>query len=329
MTGGPLLRTVWPALRRGSGQVQLGTDPAHAVVVDGLDEAEIAALESLDGTRELPAALQTPRARDVLDDLVARGLVVDVRDPVALPPALRSLLAPDAQALVCTASPTDQGYAALVRRRGTHVLVVGRGGLPTAVGSQLRACGVGRLTVGAHAAAAWQHAADVGSEVGSDVVPDLVVLVGAHALETSLATPWRARGIPVLPLVLHGLEAVIGPVIVPGGPCLRCLDLTRTDLDPAWPAVLGQLTRPGVGSGAEVNGETSLVAVAASMTTMVALAVLDGVRLPAGHSLEVGLPWPRVGQRRWQVHPRCGCGTTGPSGRPAEPLASAQARMAG
>ena len=350
MTGRPLLKTLWPVLRRGGGCVQFGTDPDHAVVIEGLHEDEVSALQSLDGTREVPAVLRSPAGQDLLDLLLGHGLVVEVGDPVTLPPSVRALLAHDAQALLRTASPPRQGYAVLARRRAAHLFVVGRGELPSALAAQLRHAGVGTVRQGFEVADDWEqlqgrpaggasttHTAASTSarslgpdERSSPTLPALVVLVGSYALDAAAAGPWQARGIPVLPVVLHGLEAVVGPVVVPHGPCLRCLDLARSDLDPGWPALLGQLVPPRVGAGPEVSGETTLVGLATSMTAMVALAVLDGQALPVGRSLEVSLPWPRVRQRQWEVHPRCDCGAgSDTSGQPADVGTPAQARMAG
>jgi hypothetical protein len=307
--------------------VQFGTSPDNAVVLEGLHDDEVAALESLDGTREVPAALRSPSGQDLLDLLLGHGLVVDAGDPVTLPPRVRALLAHDAQALLRTASPPLQGYAALTRRHTAHLFVVGRGELPSALAAQLRHAGVGTVRQGFEVADDWEQSP---SGRAGAATPSLVVLVGSYALDAASAGPWRARGIPVLPVVLHGLEAVVGPVVVPHGPCLRCLDLARSDLDPGWPALLGQLVPARVGAGPEVSGETTLVGLAASMTAMVALAVLDGQVLPVGRSLEVSLPWPRVRQRQWGVHPRCGCRVgSDTSGRPADVDAEAQARMAG
>jgi hypothetical protein len=325
VTDRPLLKTLWPALRRGPGQVQFGTVPEQAVVVEGLHEDEIEALELLDGTRETPAALATDAGRDVLELLVGQGLVVDAVDPLALPPAVRAVLAHDTQALLRTCSPPTRAYAALSRRRAAHVLVLGRGALPLAISAQLRRAGTGRVVQGPHVVEDWELTPDRSGAVA----PALVVPVGAHALEATPGHPWRRRGIPVLPVVLHGTEAVVGPLVLPGGPCLRCLDLARADLDPAWPALLGQLAHPAVGDGAEVSGETTLVALAASMTAMVGLAAIDGRPLPLGRSLEVGLPWPRVRQRQWEVHPRCGCTVSDTSAQPARVDPPTQARMAG
>ena len=329
--------------------MQFGTDPDHAVVLEGLHEDEVSALQSLDGTREVPAVLRSPGGQDLLDLLLGHGLVVDAGDPVTLPPPVRALLAHDAQALLRTTSPPRQGYAALARRRAAHLFVVGRGELPSALAAQLRHAGVGTVRQGFEVADDWEqvHSGPAGGAPSDDprstsarppgpdglsapTVPALVVLVGSYALDAAAAGPWRARGIPVLPVVLHGLEAVVGPVVVPHGPCLRCLDLARSDLDPGWPALLGQLVPPRVGAGPEVSGETTLVGVATSMTALVALAVLDGQVLPVGRSLEVSLPWPRVRQRQWEVHPRCDCGVGSDTSRqPADVGTPAQARIAG
>jgi hypothetical protein len=316
VTTRPLLKCLWPVLRRGSDEVQLGIDPSRAVVLRGLSEAQIVALESLDGTRELPAVLaESPGLVSTLHD---RGLlaetteIADLRD---LPVGLRAALAPDADALVRTTGPR-QGYAALARRRDSLVLVCGRGALPMAVATLLRRAGVGQVRVGPEAA----------EEPGD---PALVVLTAAQAIGPGEAESWRRRGIRVLPVVMHLVEAVVGPLVAPGSPCLRCLDLTRADLDTAWPLLLGQLTRPAVGRGPEVGGETSLVAVTAALASMVALAALDGQPVPGGRSLEVALPWPGVRQRQWAVHPRCSCAADDVSGRPADARDPGQARMAG
>jgi hypothetical protein len=322
VTQRPLLKTVWPVLRRGRGQIQFGTDPQHAVVVEGLDDDEVTALELLDGTRKTPPALTTEAGQDLLALLVGHGLVVETADAALLPPTVRAVLAHDAQALLRSCSPPTQAYAALAARRAAHVLVLGRGALPIAIANQLRNAGTGRVAQGAHVVQDWELSSD-------DAAPALVVPVGAHALEAAPTHPWCRRGIPTLPVVLHGTEAVVGPLVLPGGPCLRCLDLARADLDPAWPVLLGQLTRTAVGDGVEVSGETTLVSLAASMAAMVALAVIDGRALPLGRSLEVGLPWPRVQQRQWHVHPRCGCSVSDTSGRPADVQPPPQARMAG
>jgi bacteriocin biosynthesis cyclodehydratase domain-containing protein len=111
-----------------------------------------------------------------------------------------------------------------------------------------------------------------------------------------------------LPVVLHGTSAEVGPLVQPGtGPCLRCLDLTRTDHDPGWPAVLAQLTPTAVGPVAEASGETSLVFATAGLAAMAALGALDGHPPEPGTSWRLGLPVPRLTEQVWPRHPDCGC----------------------
>ena len=297
MTRRPLLRTLWPALRRGPGQVQFGTAAEHAVVVGGLSEREVEALEDLDGTREVPAVL-THRSRCRPARGAARPAASSSRPRPAssVPPVVRAVLAPDTEALLRTSSPPTAGYAALAARRAAHVIVAGRGDLPAALTTALRRAGVGTGVARTRARPTTGSTRPPASTVRSPHRP-WWSCPRRGALDPAAAHSWRRRGIPVLPVLMHDVEAVVGPLVVAGGPCLRCLDLTRADLDPAWPALLGQLTRPSVGAGQDVSGETTLVAVAAGMAAMVVLGVVDGQPLPPSRSLEVGLPWPRVRQR--------------------------------
>ena len=329
MTSRPLLKCLWPVLRRGDGDVQLGIDPSRAVVLRGLTDDQVAALESLDGTRDLPTALADHSGLVAL--LRSHGLVGPVEDHPDLPVELRAVLAAESEALGRTTGPAD-GYAALARRRGATTLVTGQGPLPSAVATLLRRAGVGTVRVGGLAADLLEQER---VDSGAGPAPSLVVIVAPQAIAPGAAEPWRRHGIPVLPVVMHLVEAVVGPVVQAGGPCLRCLDLTRADLDSAWPLLAGQLTRPAVGPPQEVGGETSLVAVTAGLASMVALAVLDGQPLPRGRSLEVALPWPGVRQREWQVHRRCSCASGDRSrasgdlsGEPADEPERPQATMA-
>ena len=333
MTHRPLPKLLGPLLRRGPGQVQVGVEPGRSVVLDGLAEDEVGALEALDGTRPVPVALTTPAGARVLRLLADRELLAVATGSPGLPPGQRALLSDDVQALLRLTSPPEGAYAVAGARRAAHVLVAGRGSVPDAVAGTLRRAGVGRVEVGP-AADAWEmteleHGVvvhdDAAPSTASRRGPSLVVLPARHALDPRTALPWVRRAVPVLPVLVGATEAVVGPVVdpagSPSGPCLACLDLARTDLDPAWPRLLEQLTRPSVGAGAEVGGEASLVAMAAAMTAMVGLGVLDGRRLPSGRSLEVGLPWPGVRQRYWTAHPRCTAEHTGaPLGGTGAPL---------
>jgi hypothetical protein len=355
-----LPKLLGPLLHRGDGRVQVGVEPGRSVVLDGPPPAQLDALRELDGTRTLPAALATPEGQALLALLVRVGLVVDGTTTVGAGGAAAALGREDTRSLLRVTTPPPQGYAGAAARADACVLVVGRGAVPDGVASVLRRAGVGDVRSGAQAAADWEHDAVDGHAIDNDGnhhdldhddidadeatallapgpadspmgdQPDLVVLCGRHVVDPRQGRGWRRHGIPLLPVVIGATETVVGPLVAGANrPCLDCLDHTRTDLDPAWPTLLAQLTGPAVGAGEEVGGEESLVALAAAMAAMVALGWLDGQPQPVGRSLEAGLPWPGVRQRDWPVHPRCRCGSRDTAGRPTDASGDGQVRMAG
>src|SRR5438067_7998695 len=99
----PVLRRVW----RDEATLQLGTDPAHAVVLTGLSAQTGALLDLLDGTRERSAVLadaaDTHEANRLLELLSGVGVLddaaADVSPLAALTTAERDRLAPDLAAL--------------------------------------------------------------------------------------------------------------------------------------------------------------------------------------------------------------------------------------
>lgn len=142
-------------------------------------------------------------------------------------------------------------------------------------------------------------------------VPDLVVLVDSGSTDAAAADPLMSADIPHLSVVVGEGGTVIGPLVRPGrSACLRCLDLHRTDRDPAWPAVLAQLHRAG---RAGLPEESVSAGLAAGLAGLQVLAQLDGVPGPAalGATLEVELPDGLVARRPWPVHPACGCAWPG------------------
>jgi bacteriocin biosynthesis cyclodehydratase domain-containing protein len=102
---------------------------------------------------------------------------------------------------------------------------------------------------------------------------------------------------------------VVGPLVLPGrSACLRCLDLTRAERDPAWPLILAQLAGQ---SGADpLACDTVLATMVAAQAAAQALAFLDqGGPGPAviNGTLELVLPGWQWRRRSWPAHPRCGC----------------------
>ncbi|MGW6129248.1 ThiF family adenylyltransferase [Cellulomonas sp. NPDC055163] len=180
---------------------------------------------------------------------------------------------------------------------------------------------------------------DVAPEVRCDVAPgtapDLVVLVEHGAASPETALRLVTAGLPHLSVVVREGDALVGPLVVPvgageprtGGPvggagtsarpgpplgrgsaCLRCLDLHRGDVDPAWPLVVAQLVcRPPTSSG-PAGEPVALAGVGAALAAGEALTYLDaGVPRTRGATYEIAMPdlLPRL--RAWAVHPDCGC----------------------
>lgn len=140
----------------------------------------------------------------------------------------------------------------------------------------------------------------------SETSPDLAVIAGHHVLAPESHGTWLRRDVPHLPLVLGDAAAVVGPLIEPGaGPCLTCLELHRTDADPAWPAMASQLL------GRRSRAESAVLVTEAAAA--VGRLVLDRLREgPAavtsiGTALRIDAVTGSRSVRQWHPHPRCGC----------------------
>jgi hypothetical protein len=109
---------------------------------------------------------------------------------------------------------------------------------------------------------------------------------------------------PHLLLRCWGNGVNVGPLVVSGQTsCVRCADLSRSDADPQWPAVLRQLSR------LQIDTPPALLAWAASVAAAQTLAFLHG-ELPESAGSTVELSWPDLVTRlrHWPAHPSCGCG---------------------
>jgi hypothetical protein len=101
---------------------------------------------------------------------------------------------------------------------------------------------------------------------------------------------------------------VVGPLVIPGRTaCLGCVDLARSDRDPAWPLILAQASgrAPQPAACAAV-----LVAAVAAQATTQALAYLDQTAPGAvviNGTLELVLPDWQWRRRSWAPHPHCRC----------------------
>ena len=138
--------------------------------------------------------------------------------------------------------------------------------------------------------------------------PDLAVLVGLH--DPELASALVRERVPHLAASASEAIGVVGPLVVPGqSACLRCLDLARTDRDPAWPLILAQLAgREPHPAACDAALATAVAAQAASQ----ALAFVDRAT-PASAvvngTLELVLPDWQWRRRTWPPHHKCSCST--------------------
>lgn len=318
------LRAGLRVVRRGPGEVQLGTDPRWAVRVSGLTPDQADRLARVGDRRLdpwLPAAL--------LQDLAAAGALRPRRPrEVRVPPAP----APDAHAYALTRSGEDGGDVLRARARAT-VAVAGLGRTGLALVQSLAAAGVGVLVLDDTAPV---RPSDVGTGAGeADVgrprdevaarllraaaphvrlrpagrtTPDVAVTVAADVADPGVALHLLTTAVPHLPVVLREADALVGPFVEPGSglACVRCLDLHHADADPAWPLVLAQL---GLRERHDrVGAPAALAHVAAGLAAAEVLTRLDGgTPRTAGARYEIALPAVEPRRRRWAAHPDCGC----------------------
>src|SRR5215472_9027318 len=343
----PGLLAVW----RNRDTVQIGIDPRRAIALTGMRRAA-ALLGLLDGSRDLAQVLATAgefgisaeAADRVIALLAAGGALHDF--PVtayrAMPPGLRTRLAPEIATAALAHGDGDGGARVLARRQGACVRVEGMSRVGLCVASLLTASGVGMVVstawppgsgprpgaspvtsvlppTGALPSTGAPLPTDAPSPAGAPPLagpadpagagrrPDLVIFADVYRRE--LPELLRRQGVPHLAAAASEAIGVVGPLVLPRGTaCLRCLDLTRAERDPAWPLILAQLT----GGGADPPACDTVLAVAvAAQVAAQALAFIDrpvSVSAVTNGTLELVLPDWRWRRRTWMPHDRCGCG---------------------
>ena len=325
----PGLLPVW----RDRDTLQIGIDPRRAVALTGMADAAWV-ISLLDGSRDRAQVIAAARDRGmpaeladrVLTLLAAGGALDDFPAGTyrVLSRQLRARLAPELAATSLAHGYGDGGARALARRRAAHVRVLGGGRLAPAITAILAASGIGQVD-GGDARPAEQAQAPAGrapagraragrgqagrGQPGQAPVtrPDLVVLVGIT--DPELAARLMRERIPHLAASASEAIGVVGPLVTPGrSACLRCLDLARTDRDPAWPLILAQL------AGRQPDPpacDASLAAAVAAHAAAQALAFTDRPDQPGpvtNGTLELVLPGWQWRRRTWPPHPDCTCG---------------------
>ena len=310
--------------------VQIGIDPRRAVALTGLGGAADV-LRLLDGSRDREQVLAAARAQGVprpvteriLTLLAAGGVLDDV--PAAalrsLPQEQRRRLAAELAACALARGHSDAGATALARRDAARVTIHGAGRVAAAIADILVTSGVGRVTVGDRRTRRGRSrqappARDIRGRAAGAPLPDLAILVGFPAVAAG-----QGAGLPaglmrsgVAHLAVRAEEAigVVGPLVRPGTTaCLRCLDLTRAGLDPAWPLILAQLAGRAPDPPA---CDAALAAAVAAQAAAQSLACLDrgyGAQPAENGTLELVLPGWQWRRRTWPRHPACGCAGSG------------------
>jgi hypothetical protein len=291
------------------------------------------------GDRGIPAQL----ADRVLTLLAAGGALDDFPAGTyrALPPQLRARLAPELATASLAHGDGDGGARTLARRQAACVIVHGGGRLGEGIADLLAASGIGHV---GSADSARREAADPGRDVSGPAHeadgpapgqagrplsparrsrssgsartraparatrPDLAVLTGTPGPEW--AAGLMRDQIPHLAVTADEAIGVVGPLVTPArSACLRCLDLHRTDRDPAWPLILAQL------AGRQPDPLACDAPLAAAVAAQAAAQALGFIDRPAevgavlNGTLELVLPSWQWRRRTWQPHRDCSCGS--------------------
>ncbi len=294
--------------------LQIGIDSRRAVALTGM--AGIAwVISLLDGSRDRAQVIQAAAHRGipvetterVLALLASAGALDDF--PVAtlrvVSQPLRTRLAAELATVSLARGDGDGGARTLARRLATQVRIHGSGRVGAGIARLLTTSGISCVT---QADPEGDAGGSPGATPPSPAQPDLAILTGRHLpeLQADLMRDKTAH------LVASASEAigVVGPLVIPGRTaCLRCLDLFRTDRDPAWPLILAQLAgRPP----SPVACDAPLAAAVAAQAASQALAFIDSASSAgavANATLELVLPGWQWRRRTWPPHPGCTCGS--------------------
>ena len=326
----PGLLPVW----RDRDTLQIGIDPRRAVALTGMSNAGYV-ISLLDGSRDRAQVIAAAADQGVSAELTERILTLLAAGGAlddfpagayrVIPRQLRARLAPELAAASLAHGDGDGGARVLARRRGAYVAIYGGGRLGSGIADLLATAGVGevaRADPAAPAPAGGEHGRNGRRDAGRGrsgpgrpgrparmpvTRPDLAVLIGIQVPE--LAARLMRDQIPHLAASAGEAIGVVGPLVVPGrSACLRCLDLARTDRDPAWPLILAQLT------GRQPDPPACDAALAAAVAAQAAAQLLARIDRPGrsgpvtNGTLELVLPAWQWRRRTWPPHRDCACG---------------------
>jgi len=372
----PVVKTALRRLWRDPTTLQIGVHPERALILGGVGNRTAELMAAIDGTRDsddlratachlgLDAAVADQLLQLLLDASVVDDAAVSPVPLASLSHLERDRLAPDLASISVLSGRLDGGIDTIGRRQRATVAVFGAGRVGTTIATLLAAAGVGHIVVDDHTPCRAADCAPGGSstsDTGSTRAqaahaaihrasgsvrtsalppakrPDIAVLAPAGALAPQLADQLMRSDTPHLLAAVKETTGIVGPFVTPGATaCLRCLDLHRTDRDPAWPLIAAQLATEG--RRPAVNAcDVVLATLVASIAAMQVLTAIDAagepLRSPSSASaraqalplpthdgtLEITLPDWRIRRRGWFLHPACGCRWPDPSEAADEP----------
>lgn len=311
---------------RGSGGLQIGTDPPRRVILRNAPDRAFDVLLALDGRQPLHRVMESTGSdpelwSDVLLRLVDAGLIGRAANPA---PVLGLI---EERAHLTHRYGAETAEVLIGRRADAIVEIRGAGRIASSMALQLAASGVGHLhhapdrPVNRHdllppmdpgrqedqdrMAARLRTVSDRirVSPVAGHQRPSIVVLAGDGPADATEAAALVDDDVPHLAVWAGAARAVIGPMVLPKlSSCLWCAELTRTEIDDGWPlvrqAMIGQPAAPS----------TVLAAGAAALAAAQVLDLLEGVHRPS--TIDGTVEWDAAGlprRRSWSTHPQCRC----------------------
>ena len=323
----PALKSGLLPVWRDRDTLQIGIDSRRAVALTGM--AGIAwMIGLLDGSRDraqviraaVDRGLPAEAAERVLALLATAGALDDFPAGTlrVLSPPLRARLAGELATVSLAHGDGDGGARTLARRLAAQIRIPGGGRVGGGLAGLLRASGIGCVAYsdpGQAPPGSKQpaQAASAQAPPSGQARPDLAVLVGRQPLEL------RARHMrdqrPHLAASADEAIGIVGPLVIPGRTaCLRCMDLTRTDRDPAWPLILAQLAGRApdpLACDAPLAAAVAAQAAAQGLAFIDRAVVADAV---TNGTLELVLPGWQWRRRTWMPHQACSCSRPGHTG---------------
>ncbi len=285
----PMLRPGLNVLRRDPRTLQLGLEWPGVAAVQASPSIR-AVLDAVDGFRDIAGVVLAATAQGVpaddarhaLEALLDAGVLVD--QAVVRPPAVPD---PTWSGFWLLAGPRSTASGVLKSRQTAlvHVPVTGQ---------------VARLVAGLLAQEQLPMTPDANAAT-------LLVVAADQEPSRDVADEAMRSGRPFLCVGVRELVGLVGPFVVPGRTaCLRCVDLSRSQLDPCWPTLLAAAQS---GPAKVASCPPSLIAATAAYAAQ-EIALWGSGALPVCCDSVVEIPHGlgEVQTIAYPPHPECGCG---------------------